>query len=91
MKKRANITVSGKVQGVFFRVYAKQKAIDLKLSGWVKNLLNDQVEIMAEGEEKNLKELAEWCYNGPKGAKVEKVITGWKEYRGEFDKFEILT
>lgn len=90
MKKRANIIVSGKVRGVFFRVYAKQKAEELGLTGWVKNSLNGQVEIVAEGEEKNLKDLVKWCYNGPSGAEVKKVEVKWNEFEGRLDKFEIL-
>lgn len=78
------------MQGVFFRVYVKQKATELKLSGWVKNLLNSQVEIVAEGEEKNLKELDKWCYNGPSEARVEKVTAKWEDYKGEFNGFKIL-
>lgn len=90
MKKRADIIVSGKVQGVFFRIYAKQKAEELKLAGWVKNASNGNVEILAEGEEKNLKEFIKWCYNGSSGARVEKVEVNWNEFEGRLDKFEIL-
>lgn len=90
MKKRANIIVLGKVQGVFFRVCAKRKAEELKLAGWVKNAPNGKVEIAAEGEEKNLKDLVKWCYTGPNGARVEKVAVKWEDYKGEFDGFKIL-
>lgn len=89
MKKRANIIISGKVQGVFFRVCAKQKAEELKLAGWVKNAQNGQVEIVAEGEEKDLKEFIKWCYNGPSEASVKKVTVKLEGYKGEFDVFLI--
>jgi len=90
MKKRANIIVSGRVQGVFFRVYAKQKAEKLKLIGWIRNVPNGQVEIVAEGEEKDLKDLIKQCYNGPSGAKIEEVTVEWGNYKGEFNEFKVL-
>lgn len=90
MLKRVHLLISGKVQGVFFRVYAKQKAEEFGLTGWVKNAPNGKVEILAEGDEKDLKELARWCYNGPSGARVEKTTVKWEDYKGEFNEFKIL-
>lgn len=90
MQKRANIIVSGRVQGVFYRASAKVKAEELNLAGWVKNLPNGSVEILAEGDEKDLKEFIKWCYNGSSGAQVKKVETVWSEFEGRFDKFELL-
>ena len=75
---------------MFFRQSARKKAIELGLVGWVKNLPDGKVEIMAEGEEKDLKSLVDWCYNGPKGAEVEKVNAEWDAYNGKFNHFEIL-
>ena len=82
------ITVIGKVQGVFFRDGAKKKAIELGLVGWVRNS-EDKVEMVAEGNEKRLDEFLEWCNKGPAGAEVEFVQIEWKDYTGEFKKFEI--
>lgn len=90
MKKSANIIISGRVQGVFYRASARKKAEELNLVGWVKNLPNENVEILAEGEERDLKEFIKWCYNGSSGAQVAKVETKWNEFEGGFDKFEIL-
>ncbi|MFZ2970155.1 MAG: acylphosphatase [Minisyncoccia bacterium] len=90
MKKHLHIFVSGKVQGVFFRSETKRKAAGLGLFGFAKNLDNGSVEIIAEGEEEGLKELAKWCYNGPKGAAVDQVDFEWTAKGGKFDKFEIL-
>jgi acylphosphatase len=93
MKKCVHIIISGKVQGVFYRTKTKERAEELNLTGWVKNTSNGRVEVLAQGDEKGLKELVEWCYNGPRGARVERVEVDW-EGRGlerfEFDKFEIL-
>lgn len=90
MRKRLCILVYGKVQGVFFRFEAKRISMELGLFGYAKNLQNGSVEIIAEGEEEGLKELAKWCYNGPKGAVVDKVDLKWTAESKKFDKFEIL-
>jgi len=90
MKKRASIIISGKVQGVFYRMNTKNKAKEFGLTGWVKNTPDGEVKILAEGEEKNLKELIKWCYNGSEEAKVNKVEVEWKDVdKKEFEMFEI--
>ena len=73
MKKHVNITVRGKVQKVGFRFAAIEQALELGLTGLVKNYEQDQVQIEAEGEIERLKMFLRWCHIGPKGAKVEKV------------------
>ena len=91
MFKKIHITISGKVQGVFYRMNAKNKADELGLVGWVKNTPDGKVEILAEGEEKNLKEFIKWCYNGSEGAKVNEVKVEWENVnKGAFEEFEIL-
>ena len=88
-QKRAVLKIYGRVQRVFFRDSSRRKARKLGLVGWVKNESDSSVKIIAEGEEKNLKEFIEWCYNGPILARVEKVEVEWGEPRGEFEGFEI--
>ena len=66
--------VSGLVHGVFFRATTQQKALELGLTGWVKNCDDGSVEIHAEGPEDKLKELEEWCWKGSKEAKVQNVL-----------------
>lgn len=85
-----HIKVYGKVQGVFFRVETRRKAQELGISGNVQNVENGSVEILAMGSEKDLKELLDWCYNGPTGARVEKVEYEWIISEKTFDKFEIV-
>ena len=65
-----HFTVSGRVQGVGFRRWAEKRAEELNLSGWVRNLSDGHVEIMAQGLETN--ELAFWqaCQKGPLFGKV---------------------
>lgn len=65
--------VSGKVQGVYFRVSSQQKAIEYGLSGYAKNLADGEVEVMLCGEEKNVEKMLEWLEIGPKQAEVSRV------------------
>lgn len=67
------IKIRGKVQGVLFRLSAKQKADELKIFGFAKNLDDGSVYIEAEGEKENLEKFLKWCHQGPILAKVEKV------------------
>jgi len=86
--KRVHLIINGKVQGVFFRHNTRKKAIELGVKGWVRNL-EDDVEVVAEGNEGRLQELIDWCQHGPKGAKVDNLQIEWEKYTGEFKKFEI--
>lgn len=89
MKKRIIVKVFGEVQGVFFRVGVREKAEELRLVGWVRNVADGTVEILAEGEEGNLKKLISYCKEGPRFAKVERVEVEWEEASGEFGEFMI--
>lgn len=86
---RVYMLVSGLVQGVFFRDGIQRKALELGLTGWVKNLTDGKVEIIAEGEKERVEELVEWTEEGPVTAKVDNLEVGWQEYTGEFDSFKI--
>lgn len=77
--KQLHILISGLVQGVFFRFYAQEKAQQLNIAGWVRNLNDGRTEILAIGEEEPLKQLLDWCYQGPSEARVEKVEFKWEE------------
>jgi acylphosphatase len=79
MQKQTVLKIYGKVQGVCFRDSSQEKAKELNLSGWVRNEPDGTVIIVAEGEEKDLEELIEWCKNGPNYTKVEKVDVKWTE------------
>lgn len=65
--------VSGRVQGVFFRVASRDKAISIDLTGWVRNTSGGDVELVACGEEKQLSELESWLQHGPPHAEVDNV------------------
>ncbi len=73
MNRCRHFLVSGQVQGVFFRASAESTARRLGLTGWVRNLRDGRVELVACGEEAPLKELEQWLWQGPKHARVEQV------------------
>jgi len=88
-KVRVHILVSGLVQGVFFRAYIKEKAQELELTGWVRNLPTGQVEAVFEGDKENIEKIIEWTKEGPPTARVDDVKVNWENYRGEFNVFQI--
>lgn len=88
-KGRVHVVVHGRVQGVFYRASTQEKAIELGLTGWVKNRVDGSVELVAEGDREKVEELAEWCRVGPERAEVTVVDTNWEWYTGEFNEFTI--
>ena len=89
MAERCHILVRGYVQGVSFRWYTKQLAATLGLKGWVRNLQDGSVEVMAEGEHSLLAELAAWAQEGPSEADVSGVSVEYTDATGEFGGFTI--
>ena len=87
--ERVHIFVTGRVQGVCFRYYTRIEASQLGLSGWVKNLSDGRVEVLAEGEEDLLRTLVEFCRQGPSMAHVSDVNYEFSEYSGKFSGFSI--
>jgi len=85
---RAHVIVSGDVQGISFRYYTKEKAKNLEIRGWVRNLPTGEVEAVFEGFEDRINEMIEWCKKGPWLAKVNNVKVEFDDYKGEFDGFE---
>jgi acylphosphatase len=82
-------TVHGYVQGVFFRAFVSQRADELGLSGYARNLPTGAVEVVAEGERKKLERLINHLKAGPPSAKVEKVVTSWSKYTGNYTGFGV--
>lgn len=64
MKARAHVFISGRVQGVFFRSQTRHEANKYSVNGWVRNLPDDRVEAVFEGEEEDVKRLIEFCKRG---------------------------
>ena len=87
---KIHVMISGDVQGVWFRVSAQDKANELKLTGWVKNLFSNAVEIEAEGKRDELAIFAGWLTTGPPNATIEKISVEWEELpERKFCSFEI--
>ena len=88
-KKQAKYIVHGLVQGVGYRYFVFRQAASLNLTGYAKNLWDGTVEVVAEGDEKNLETLFEYLKTGPSRSVVSKVEKEYKEFSGKFDHFEI--
>jgi acylphosphatase len=86
---RARIYVSGRVQGVFFRWSMKDKAQELGVKGYVRNLDDGRVYAVVEGEEASVRKLVDWSKRGPPHAEVEDVKILYDKYSGEFQEFNI--
>lgn len=87
---RIRIKITGKVQGVFFRVKSVEKAQELgHLTGFVANEADGSVTVVAEGPENKVNALVDWCHSGPSRAEVEKVEVERQDYSGEFEGFEV--
>jgi len=86
---RAHLVVSGRVQGVNFRYSTLLQAESLGITGWVRNTPDGRVELLAEGDEVEVKQLVEWCRQGPRSARVDRVEVAIEAATGEFDDFQI--
>lgn len=80
---RAQVVVSGRVQGVFFRADTREKALSLGLAGWVRNLPGGEVEAVFEGERAAVERAVGWCRQGPVHAVIESVDIRWEEPAGD--------
>lgn len=76
-KSRRRILVRGRVQGVGYRAWAQRVALDLELTGWVRNLSDGRVEILADGTFENIRRFVAAAQDGPPAAAVESV--DWME------------
>jgi acylphosphatase len=88
-KVRAHAIISGRVQGVFFRMETKRAADRLGVSGWVRNRRDRTVEALFEGRRDQVDSILAWCREGPPHADVRDVNVTWEGYTGEFYKFDI--
>ncbi|MFW5709344.1 MAG: acylphosphatase [Chloroflexota bacterium] len=88
-QERLHVFIHGRVQGVNFRHTTQQRAKHLKLTGWVRNLPDGRVEIIAEGEREQLNNLLDWVHEGPPMASVSNVEANWHSATGEFTEFSV--
>ena len=83
-----NYFVSGKVQGVWFRASTQKVATSLGVTGWVRNLPDGRVEVLACGTKEQVAQLEAWLQHGPELATVtglQREVVSWQQY----DKFDV--
>ncbi|RRR69826.1 MAG: acylphosphatase [Candidatus Viridilinea halotolerans] len=87
---RAHVIIIGRVQGVSFRAYARDRARAAGVEGWIRNLEDGRVEAVFEGTRPAVQRMVSWCYSGPALAAVEKVEVRWEAPSGKEGSFAIL-
>ena len=87
--KTVHLEIAGRVQGVFFRAKAKEIAEIHKISGWIRNTDDGNVEACISGEDSAVEEFILWCKHGPEKARVENVLVKYTNEK-KFDKFEVI-
>ena len=86
---RLHAIVHGRVQGVSFRHYTRLRARELGLTGFVRNLWDRTVEVVAEGRRADVEQLLAFLRVGPRAAFVSQVDAKWRPPSHEFDRFEV--
>ena len=81
--------VSGRVQGVGFRYFVRSTAQSLGVGGWVRNLRDGRVELVAEGYIAQLRDLLSQLHRGPSGSDVKDIEERWVDATGEFKDFGV--
>ncbi len=89
--KQVNVTISGKVQGVFFRAFAEEEAEKLRITGWVRNEPSGEVRVVAQGGEAFLKKYLKKLEVGPPLARVDFVAVTWETPEETFDHFDVVS
>ena len=87
--KQIHIFVTGRVQGVFFRQSTRVMAIKNNVNGWVHNLDDGRVEIVAQGREQDIDNLTNWCRTGPANSRVDKFELKEESIIDKFENFEV--
>ncbi len=88
-KVRAHVLLSGRVQGVAYRYFAEKYAVSLGVKGWVRNLGDGRVEVLAEGDRSQVESFLARLREGPRLARVDDFDLRWEDYTGEFGDFRI--
>ncbi len=88
MNKGINCFVTGRVQGVCFRMATQRQADNCGLTGWVRNLPDGRVEVMAFGDQQQLDKLNHWLKSGPSMSQVTKLESGPIDFQN-FEDFSI--
>ncbi len=88
-KASARAVISGRVQGVFFRMETHRTAKQHHVNGWVKNKRDGTVEAVFEGDKGDVEAVLAWCKKGPPSSRVDQVKVDWEPYSGSFSGFDI--
>jgi acylphosphatase len=80
---RRDVSVAGRVQGVWFRESCRDRALAAGVAGWVRNLDDGRVEVVLEGPPAAVDEVVAWCRQGPPRARVDRVDVVDEEPVGE--------
>ena len=89
MIRKVKILVSGRVQGVYFRLFTQNKAKHFAIKGSAKNLPDGRVEIIAEAENMAIEKFIKWCHKGPVTARVDHVEITELQHDEALSSFEI--
>ncbi len=88
--KRAHLIIHGRVQGVCFRAETWSTALRIGgLSGWVRNRSDGTVEVLVQGERRDVETFIGWCRQGPPRARVTDVAIDWEEPGGDLEDFDV--
>jgi acylphosphatase len=86
---RVHLTISGEVQGVYFRKHTQDVSLQNYVYGWVRNLPNGSVECVLEGLKLNVDKVIRWCHQGPTNSRVDNVEIKKETFTGNFTDFKI--
>ncbi len=86
---RVHVWVKGRVQAVGFRAFVHQKAVQIGVTGWVRNVGYDTVEAVAEGARSQLDRFLEMIKRGPNASRVDESHEEWEPVTGEFAAFQV--
>jgi acylphosphatase len=87
---RAHVHISGRVQGVNFRAWLRDRAREVQVMGWVRNLSDGRVEAVFEGGRAAVQRMVSQCYSGPIRAEIERVEVAWETPTGNEGTFSII-
>ena len=87
--ERLSVLIDGYVQGVGFRYFVLNRAAEIGVTGWVRNRISGQVEVVAEGNRDQLEKLLGQLRVGPRSAQVENIEVNWGQATGEFHSFNV--
>jgi len=91
LKISRKLRIHGRVQGVFFRESMRQRAEQLKVTGWVRNRSDGSVEALVQGKPFAVDAMLEWARRGPDSARVVRVEVEAADGEGDFHIFDTLS